>query len=541
MRWLWGWGLPAGVAVALALGVILTRQVFWEGGRPVRVILVDDAMISMSFARSLAEGCGLVWYCGYPRVQGYTNLGWTLYMALWHEVGLPPEYTSVPILLTGLVLLMGYVHGLYRLGGVLWGREVGLWAAWIGALFPPVIFHFSKGLEAGLLAMLVGYFVLELVEGRRVWVLGLIAVVGTLVRLDFGLWVGAVLVGDRVRRGGVFRRGGWGEGLVLGALVVGVAVGVLVWQRGYYGSWLPNTYHLKVSSVPTGMRWLNGVLATAMHVGINLPLYGIAIWGLWRGRLWREAFPLLAALGASVFYNIHVGGDIYEDSASSNRFLLNGFIGPFLLAGWALSRAPKGWQAGIGLALISYGLPLSPNFAYRWRMLWRHDERVFYMPMVVQHFAEGDTLYIGPAGTMPYFFRRYVWRDFLGKVDPFTVRKGLLVMCNGRPPLLYFTGHTRLYLEGLFLKQTRGWLASYIPKSLCEGRAGEAFQHSDVYWWSRYIEAFDPCSIIRRSRPAWYPFPSDSLRRCFCEQFEPLPWYQHSSWKRRRPPGTCPQ
>ncbi len=57
-----------------------------------RVILVDDAMISMGFARSLAEGWGLVWYCGHPRVQGYTNLGWTLYMALWHKMGLSPEY-----------------------------------------------------------------------------------------------------------------------------------------------------------------------------------------------------------------------------------------------------------------------------------------------------------------------------------------------------------------------------------------------------------------------------------------------------------------
>ncbi len=181
-----------------------------------RVILVDDAMISMGFARSLAEGCGLVWYCGYPRVQGYTNLGWTLYMALWHKVGLPPEYTSVPILLTCLGLLVGYVYGLYRLGSVLWGRSAGLWSAWIGALFPTVIFHFSKGLEAGLLAMLVGYFLLELLEGRRVWLLALMAGVGTFVRLDFVLWVGALLIGDRLRRRGFFRKDGWSELLIPG-------------------------------------------------------------------------------------------------------------------------------------------------------------------------------------------------------------------------------------------------------------------------------------------------------------------------------------
>jgi len=235
-----------------------------------------------------------------------------------------------------------------------------------------------------------------------------------------------------------------------------VALGVLGWQQAYYGSWLPNTYFLKVSSIPSWMRWANGALAMAMHVGINAPLYLIALWGVRRGRLWREAVPLLAAFGASVLYNIHVGGDIYEDSASSNRFLLNGFVALFLLAGWTLSQAPRKWQAVGGLVLISYGLPLSPILGYRWRMLWRHDERAFYLT-AVQHFAEGDTLYIGPAGTTPYFFRRYVWRDFLGKTDPFTVREGTFITCNGRPPLLYFTGHTRLNLIGL-LREAKGCL-----------------------------------------------------------------------------------
>ena len=43
--------------------------------------LNDDAMISMRFADNLAAGHGLVWNPG-EYVQGYTNLGWTLWMAL---------------------------------------------------------------------------------------------------------------------------------------------------------------------------------------------------------------------------------------------------------------------------------------------------------------------------------------------------------------------------------------------------------------------------------------------------------------------------
>ena len=42
--------------------------------------LDDDQMISMRYARNLAEGRGLVWNAG-ERVEGYTNFGWVLVMA----------------------------------------------------------------------------------------------------------------------------------------------------------------------------------------------------------------------------------------------------------------------------------------------------------------------------------------------------------------------------------------------------------------------------------------------------------------------------
>ena len=44
--------------------------------------LVDDAMVSMRYARNLAQGNGLVWNLGQPPVEGFTNLGWVLLMAL---------------------------------------------------------------------------------------------------------------------------------------------------------------------------------------------------------------------------------------------------------------------------------------------------------------------------------------------------------------------------------------------------------------------------------------------------------------------------
>src|SRR2546428_3980644 len=46
-----------------------------------RDYLTDDALISLRYARRLLEGHGLTWSEG-PRVEGYSNLLWTLLVAL---------------------------------------------------------------------------------------------------------------------------------------------------------------------------------------------------------------------------------------------------------------------------------------------------------------------------------------------------------------------------------------------------------------------------------------------------------------------------
>ena len=53
--------------------------------------LLDDAMISMTYARNLAAGHGLVWNAGEPPIEGITNLLWTLYMTLFHLLPIAME------------------------------------------------------------------------------------------------------------------------------------------------------------------------------------------------------------------------------------------------------------------------------------------------------------------------------------------------------------------------------------------------------------------------------------------------------------------
>src|SRR6185369_4563880 len=60
-------------------------------------VLLDDAMISMTYAKNLALGHGLVWNQGEIPIEGYTNPLWTIMMSFFHLFGLPLSKNSLVI------------------------------------------------------------------------------------------------------------------------------------------------------------------------------------------------------------------------------------------------------------------------------------------------------------------------------------------------------------------------------------------------------------------------------------------------------------
>jgi hypothetical protein len=87
-----GAALLGGVAFYV---VFILRSAFRVEGR-LTFSLFDDAMISLTYARNLAEGNGLVWTAGESPVEGYTNFLWTLGMTLPHCAGLPERWIALP-------------------------------------------------------------------------------------------------------------------------------------------------------------------------------------------------------------------------------------------------------------------------------------------------------------------------------------------------------------------------------------------------------------------------------------------------------------
>jgi len=119
--------------------------------------LFDDAMISMRYARNLAEGYGLVWNPGGDKVEGFSNGLWMLFMALIHLLPLEISKTSVVVQAAGAACLAANCIVVHRLAALLPGAtaRVALAAAVVTGLYLPLNAWGWLGTEVAPLTLLV--------------------------------------------------------------------------------------------------------------------------------------------------------------------------------------------------------------------------------------------------------------------------------------------------------------------------------------------------------------------------------------------------
>ena len=134
----------------LWLGLIAPLVVFLANLRPVWDYTVDDAFISFRFARNLANGDGLVYNLG-QRVEGFTNLLWTLGLAGAIRGGLSVELTAK---LLGASCGVGAIVGTYLLGRRLSATAPPL-APWLLATSITSTMFAVSGLETSLCTLLL--------------------------------------------------------------------------------------------------------------------------------------------------------------------------------------------------------------------------------------------------------------------------------------------------------------------------------------------------------------------------------------------------
>lgn len=337
--------------------------------------LTDDAYISFRYARNLAEGHGLVFNPGFERVEGYTNFLWVLLLAGFRVIGVAPE-TSAPILSMAATVALWAVVVFFavRSSGV---RGIPILVApFLLGVTRSVAVWSTGGLETRLFELLMFAGTLGLIVERRRLdgggspgrpVAALLLALGTLTRPD-GLLVSLCAFSAVALQGWrrVRDRLPW---LVRSLGFYGAVVGGhLLFRYGYYGQWLPNTYHAKVGGRTwweMGARYLESFgLEYAAYLW--LPFLAAAIvYHRRRGTLLIPAVFAAAVLPHALWV-ASIGGDHFEyrplDLYFPFLFLLIGH-GVAEIAGRHRGRL---WAAA-GLTILTLGLvelPLLSHLQY---------------------------------------------------------------------------------------------------------------------------------------------------------------------------------
>ena len=246
-------------SAAVFYAVFIARTAFRVDGRSF-FTLVDDAMISMRYAQHLADGHGLVWNIGEAPIQGFTNPGWVLLLALLHLVRVPQNSISLAVMMVSAAILLGNTFVVQR---ICWaiaptGRVAPLLAAAITAFYFPLVFWSLRGMEVGLLVLLVNLAVLAALQVKShaagpAVCLGLLLSVAVLVRLDAVVQAVAILAYVLV-----FKRAERTPAWLSASIVVMTLIAILLFQRAYFGNMLPNTYYQKLAGGALDERLKHG-------------------------------------------------------------------------------------------------------------------------------------------------------------------------------------------------------------------------------------------------------------------------------------------
>lgn len=407
----------------------------------------DDAYISFRYARNLVEGLGLVFNAG-ERVEGFTNLLWTVWIAIGLRLGFGPENWTSFWGLTGYAGSLGLLLLFHlNLRRTVDRSDITAFPVPVALILGVAHTHWREwatgGLETSVLTFVLLAAYLLATSGPltqpRVAQLALVMGISLYLRPDAivaaSVMGGFVLLTAPERRRAALLYAG-----VLGTLALLLALGRL----GYYGDLFPNTYYAKSASSP---QYGQGTIYLMLYFHRYWPLL-LAALPFWSLRTYvmggrRSLGPsrlsakiwLAAALAAfHMFYVARIGGDFMLA-----RMLIP--ITPFLLILLELGVIDRpGENRLVKLVLIAFlvlGMVLTPGLptGSRW-VAGVADERAVYSPAhVAQLEREAETLsrfihgldvrflMMGSEAIVAYRTRVPLAVDLHGLVDRFTARQ----------------------------------------------------------------------------------------------------------------------
>jgi arabinofuranosyltransferase len=454
-----------GLKIVLALAALLYPAFILRSSFRIRgeqyFTLIDDAMISMRYARHLAQGQGLVWNIGEKPVQGFTNLGWTLFMACLHSFPFPVSKISLAVMIASGIVLLANILVVFGICRALQPASTfaALLAATVTAFYFPLVFWSLRGMEVGVLTLLVDLALLSAVrlniEGNRKGFIlfGLILAMALLVRLDVLLQLSLIIAYLFSGRKSNLR------GPALAVLVVGLTTVAILWfQHAYFGDFLPNTYYQKMAGTSAWERIRNGVLVFYQHATRDTLLPAlIAAAGMifFKELRKRETFLLAGLFAVQCAYSVWVGGDYAEPEVdAANRFITQGMPALILLSSLAADRLLTGRlperlsmvmqrpflrsaaaiALGLTICLVISGRPWLKWSADNAPLLQADIRRTRLGLFIARNTSPAATIAVHAAGQIPYYSDRRTI-DLLGLNDP--------VVAKEPPAGPFYPGHDK--------------------------------------------------------------------------------------------------
>ena len=431
--------LLAFLYVAWAIPFMLESSVVAIDGR--RYFgLFDDAMISMRYAWNFSHGHGLVWNPG-ERIEGYTNLLWTLIMSVFTRL-LDKPAAILAVQITGVVIVLGCCVLVWKLAqrvGIDMPRQdrlaIGAAAVILTLTYYPHSHWSLTGMETGLLTLLV-LAALYALEGyarntRGASLLPVAAFLGLayLTREDSAIFSFPILIyavtlpasgaGSRIRVRALL------PALLLFALF---PIGRELFRVLYYGNFLPNTYYLKLTGMPLADRIRDGLGFTSLYLVTHAIFLGVAAAGCaLRPDRRRLLYVTLVAL--PILYQIWVGGDPVRiwrmmTPAQPLAAVLFAIAALELLKRMGISiGAPKGMRVFgylTALSILSVNLIFTPLILMRekWFPLDFYRVRINAAVAVNEVTTEDASVAVLAAGVIPYYTDRKA-HDMLGRSDAY--------------------------------------------------------------------------------------------------------------------------
>jgi hypothetical protein len=365
----------AAAALAIA-GVLAAFGLYARAATPFyQKYWVDDAAISFTFARNIAQGFGSVAYPGGERVEGFSNPTWVALLATLQKAGVDPFDGSqyLALLFSGGVLL---TFGLFALLPSADGRRP--WALGLAALFVAGHAGFAiwnhSGLENSLYSLLlVASLLLATREAadEKLFPFSALTLAALAITRPEGpmhavIAGGYLLLADLTIRGRPARR------LALWAVMfVGVFALYQLWHYVYFAWPFANTYYAKV--LPS----LGARVFSFHSAGWNYIFTFFSTYEFWPlpflclpaffGKRWREALYFAATAAYLAFFTLVSNGDWMK----SWRFLSSFPIPLGLLIGlaalnvgdWIKRLAARGGDprvavvAGLAVAALYVAIP----------------------------------------------------------------------------------------------------------------------------------------------------------------------------------------